>query len=66
MYKGKDMITQARTGTGKTLSFVLPLVSRMLKDGVPQERGRLATVSTNIVLWLVHILYYGKYTFLLC
>lgn len=44
MYKGKDMITQARTGTGKTLSFVLPLVSRMLKDGVPQERGRLATV----------------------
>jgi len=44
MYKGKDMITQARTGTGKTLSFVLPLVSRIMKDGVSEERGRLPTV----------------------
>ena len=41
IYKGKDVITQARTGSGKTLSFTLPIVSRLLKkfDG-NQVRGR--------------------------
>lgn len=45
IYKGKDVITQARTGSGKTLSFTLPIVSRLLKkyDG-NKERGRPAKV----------------------
>uniref|UniRef100_A0A1X7TXN0 Helicase ATP-binding domain-containing protein n=1 Tax=Amphimedon queenslandica TaxID=400682 RepID=A0A1X7TXN0_AMPQE len=33
IYDKKDVIGQARTGTGKTLSFVLPLVERLLKTG---------------------------------
>jgi len=44
IYKGKDVITQARTGSGKTLSFVLPVVSRLLKNTDSQERGRAPTV----------------------
>ena len=30
VYDGKDVIGQARTGTGKTLSFVLPLLERLV------------------------------------
>ena len=29
IYKGKDILVQARTGTGKTLAFVLPLVEKL-------------------------------------
>lgn len=41
VYKGKDVITQARTGSGKTLSFSLPIVARLQKSytGEP-TRGR--------------------------
>ena len=41
MYDGKDVIGQARTGTGKTLSFVLPLLERIeAEDLVKPRRGR--------------------------
>lgn len=41
VYKGKDVITQARTGSGKTLSFSLPIVSRLLKNYTGEkDRGR--------------------------
>ena len=30
VFKGKDILVQARTGTGKTLAFVLPLVEKLL------------------------------------
>jgi len=30
IYDGKDVIAQARTGTGKTMSFVLPVVEKLL------------------------------------
>ena len=38
VYDGKDVIGQARTGTGKTLSFVLPLLER-LAAGEGSEGG---------------------------
>jgi len=41
VYKGKDVITQARTGSGKTLSFSLPIVSRLEKSFTGElTRGR--------------------------
>lgn len=30
--KGEDVIAQSKTGTGKTLAFVLPILTRMLRD----------------------------------
>ena len=45
VYKGKDVITQARTGSGKTLSFSLPIVSRLLKNYTGEQiRGRTPKV----------------------
>ncbi|KAM9273595.1 nucleolar RNA helicase 2-like [Morus bassanus] len=40
IYDGKDLIAQARTGTGKTFSFALPLIEKL--QSVPQDgrRGR--------------------------
>ena len=32
IYDGQDVIGRARTGTGKTLSFALPIVERLMKD----------------------------------
>ncbi|XP_021345048.1 nucleolar RNA helicase 2-like, partial [Mizuhopecten yessoensis] len=39
VYDGEDVIAQARTGTGKTLSFALPLVERLQENHV-NKRGR--------------------------
>lgn len=45
VYDGKDVIGQARTGTGKTLSFALPLVERLrAEDSLSKIRGRPPTV----------------------
>lgn len=45
VYDGKDVIGQARTGTGKTLSFVLPLVEKLKLEGsLSKFRGRPPTV----------------------
>ena len=45
VYDGKDLIGQARTGTGKTLSFVLPLLERLrAENSLSQLRGRPPTV----------------------
>ena len=41
IYDDKDVIGQARTGTGKTLSFVLPLLERLVAEGgLRKSRGR--------------------------
>uniref|UniRef100_H9H6E8 RNA helicase n=1 Tax=Monodelphis domestica TaxID=13616 RepID=H9H6E8_MONDO len=37
---GKDLIAQARTGTGKTFSFAIPLVEKLQGDSQPRPRGR--------------------------
>ncbi|KAL3992874.1 monocyte to macrophage differentiation protein [Sarotherodon galilaeus] len=40
VYDGEDVIAQARTGTGKTFSFAIPLVEKLQKDSVDMARGR--------------------------
>eukprot|EP00116_Pleurobrachia_bachei_P002793 sb/3463055/ len=44
IYKGRDVCVQARTGSGKTLSFVLPVMNRLLKNSEERERGRAPKV----------------------
>ncbi|XP_072236498.1 nucleolar RNA helicase 2 [Leuresthes tenuis] len=40
VYDGEDVIAQARTGTGKTFSFAIPLVEKLQKDSGQMARGR--------------------------
>ncbi|XP_045889061.1 nucleolar RNA helicase 2 [Micropterus dolomieu] len=44
VYDGEDVIAQARTGTGKTFSFAIPLVEKLQKDPVALIRGRAPKV----------------------
>lgn len=44
IYKGKDVIVQARTGSGKTMCFVLPVITRLIKNEESKERGRAPLV----------------------
>jgi len=39
--RGQDIIGQARTGTGKTLAFGLPMLQMIEAEGQEKERGRL-------------------------
>ncbi|XP_048801097.1 nucleolar RNA helicase 2-like [Lagopus muta] len=40
VYSGKDVIAQARTGTGKTFSFAIPLIEKLQTDSEERRRGR--------------------------
>ncbi|KAF7643986.1 hypothetical protein LDENG_00229990 [Lucifuga dentata] len=44
VYDGQDVIAQARTGTGKTFSFAIPLVEKLQTDCVERTRGRAPKV----------------------
>ncbi|KAM4602527.1 nucleolar RNA helicase 2 [Polymixia lowei] len=44
VYDGQDVIGQARTGTGKTFSFAIPLVEKLQADSVERSRGRAPKV----------------------
>ncbi|XP_074856337.1 nucleolar RNA helicase 2-like isoform X2 [Carettochelys insculpta] len=44
IYDGKDVIAQARTGTGKTFSFALPLIEKLQVDALERRRGRAPKV----------------------
>ncbi|KAB0341662.1 hypothetical protein FD754_018588 [Muntiacus muntjak] len=39
VYSGKDLIAQAQTGTGKTFSFAIPLVEKLLGELQDWKRG---------------------------
>uniref|UniRef100_A0A8C2SVV0 Nucleolar RNA helicase 2 n=2 Tax=Coturnix japonica TaxID=93934 RepID=A0A8C2SVV0_COTJA len=40
IYDGKDLIAQARTGTGKTFSFAIPLTEKLQSVSRDERRGR--------------------------
>jgi ATP-dependent RNA helicase DDX5/DBP2 len=37
--QGKDMIAVAKTGSGKTLSFLIPIMHRIMEQGTPAKPG---------------------------
>ena len=39
VYSGKDLIAQVQTGTGKTFSFAIPLVEKLLGELQDRKRG---------------------------
>ena len=47
VYDGEDLIAQARTGTGKTFSFAIPLVEKLQKNMTEYTRGRSPKVHTH-------------------
>jgi superfamily II DNA/RNA helicase len=42
--EGRDIIAKSRTGTGKTLAFVLPLVQRLIDNGERPRRNRCQVI----------------------
>ncbi|XP_032279702.1 nucleolar RNA helicase 2 [Halichoerus grypus] len=44
VYSGKDLIAQARTGTGKTFSFAIPLTEKLQGELQDRKRGRAPQV----------------------
>ncbi|XP_021507131.1 nucleolar RNA helicase 2 [Meriones unguiculatus] len=44
VYSGKDLIAQARTGTGKTFSFAIPLIEKLQSGLQDRKRGRAPQV----------------------
>uniref|UniRef100_A0A2K6FMB9 Nucleolar RNA helicase 2 n=1 Tax=Propithecus coquereli TaxID=379532 RepID=A0A2K6FMB9_PROCO len=40
VYSGKDLVAQARTGTGKTFSFAIPLIEKLQGELQDRKRGR--------------------------
>ncbi|XP_038599789.1 ATP-dependent RNA helicase DDX50-like [Tachyglossus aculeatus] len=39
VYEGRDVVAQARTGTGKTFSFAIPLTEKLQRTREEQKRG---------------------------
>lgn len=49
VYQSKDVISQAQTGTGKTLAFVLPMLDKVRADQ-PQVQGLILTPTRELAL----------------
>ena len=47
---GKDLVGRARTGCGKTLAFVLPIVERLAATAGPGGRRKFGRSPAVIVL----------------
>lgn len=47
VYEGKDLIAQARTGTGKTFSFAIPLIERLQRNQETIKKSRSPKVTSE-------------------
>ena len=50
LLEGKDLVGRARTGCGKTLAFVLPIVERLATMAGPGGRRKFGRTPSVIVL----------------
>lgn len=48
--EGSDILATASTGTGKTLSFLVPMIERMDANSVPSTRGKRGPIRALILL----------------
>jgi ATP-dependent RNA helicase RhlE len=48
--EGNDILATASTGTGKTLSFLIPMIERMEANSVPSTRGKRGPIRSLILL----------------
>lgn len=48
--EGNDILATASTGTGKTLSFLIPMIERMDANSVPSTRGKRGPIRSLILL----------------
>jgi ATP-dependent RNA helicase RhlE len=48
--EGHDVLATAATGTGKTLSFLIPMIERMDANSVPSTRGKRGPIRSLILL----------------
>ena len=48
--EGNDILATASTGTGKTLSFLIPMIQRMDATSVPSTRGKRGPIRALILL----------------
>lgn len=49
VYTGRDVISQAQTGTGKTLAFVLPMLDK-IKTDLPYVQGLIVTPTRELAI----------------
>ena len=60
--RGVSLVVQARTGTGKTAAFGLPLVDQLVRRGVPQVQALVLTPTRELALQVAReIENLGKY-----
>ncbi len=48
--EGKDILATASTGTGKTLSFLIPMIEKMDATSVPSSKGKRGPIRALILL----------------
>ena len=53
LLKGKDMIAQAQTGTGKTLAFMLPLIQK-IDVNKPFIQGLIITPTRELAIQITN------------
>src|SRR5579871_1790070 len=48
--RGKNLVVQARTGTGKTAAFALPIVDQIVRRGVAKVQALILTPTRELAL----------------
>jgi ATP-dependent RNA helicase DeaD len=48
--RGKNLVVQARTGTGKTAAFGLPLIDQIVRRGIPKVQALVLTPTRELAL----------------
>jgi ATP-dependent RNA helicase DeaD len=48
--RGRSLVVQARTGTGKTAAFGLPIVDQIVRRGVPKVQALILTPTRELAL----------------